>query len=169
LANPSFFPWISPIVASLLLSAPLSVFTSRASLGKAFRNAGLLLIPEEVELPAELADLEENLRRPEPYTPFPLSRKQGFVRAVVDPLVHALHTSLLLRYKKKAPARENALEELVEKAAVKGPGSLTRREKMELLKDPRHLGELHRRVWEAESRDGAAQWGLVLPPSESGE
>jgi len=169
LANPSFFPWISPIVASLLLSAPLSVFTSRASLGKAFRNAGLLLIPEEVELPDELAGLEENLRRPEPYTPFPLSRKQGFVRAVVDPLVHALHTSLLLRYKKKAPARENALEELVEKAAVKGPGSLTRREKMELLKDPRHLGELHRRVWEAESRDGAAQWGLVLPPSESGE
>jgi membrane glycosyltransferase len=122
-----------------------------------------------VELPDELAGLEENLRRPEPYTPFPLSRKQGFVRAVVDPLVHALHTSLLLRYKKKAPARENALEELVEKAGVNGPGSLPRREKRELLKDPRQLGELHRRGWEAESRDGAAQWGLVLPPSESGE
>ena len=87
----------------------------------------------------------------------------------MDPLVHSLHTSLLLRYKKKAPARESALEGLVEKALAKGPGSLTQREKMEILKDPRHLAELHRRVWELENRDAAAQWGLVLPAADSGE
>lgn len=169
MANPSFFPWISPIILSLLLSAPLSVFTSRASLGRTFRNAGIFLIPEEVELPPELSSLGENLQRPEPYTPFLLSRKQGFIRAVADPLVHALHTSLILRYRTGAPGHEKARSKIVEKALAQGPDSLTAREKMEILKAPHHLAELHQRVWELDDRDAAALWGLVLPSGDRGQ
>ncbi len=167
LANPSFFLWLSPILFSLAFSIPLSVFTSRASVGRAFRNAGIFLIPEEVELPEELRALEEELDRPSPYTPFPLSRKDGFKRAVVDPRVFALHTSLLLRHRAGAPSRKKIQALLVDKALASGPGSLARSEKMALLKDPFALGELHERVWELDDREKAARWGLVLPPERN--
>jgi membrane glycosyltransferase len=83
---------------------------------------------------------------------------------VTDPCVHALHTSLQLRYKKGAPAREEARQALVEKALRSGPDSLSAKEKMALLNDPFHLAELHRRVWNIEDEKQAALWGLSQPP-----
>lgn len=41
IVNPGFFWWLSPIVAGLALSVPLSVWTSRTSWGKAAKNLGL--------------------------------------------------------------------------------------------------------------------------------
>ena len=161
--TPSFFWWISPITFSLALSAPISVFTGRAAVGRLFRKAGLFLIPEEVELPPPLRALEDNLSRPDPFFPFPFSRKKGFLRAVVDPLVHNLHTSLLLRFRRGAPSRERARDRIVEKALACGPGSLTRKERMALLRAPHHLRELHRKVWRLGDEKAAARWGLVPP------
>ena len=161
--TPSFFWWISPITFSLALSAPISVFTGRAAVGRLFRKAGLFLIPEEVELPPPLRALEDNLSRPDPFFPFPFSRKKGFLRAVVDPLVHSLHTSLLLRFRRGAPSRERARDRIVEKALACGPGSLTRKERMALLRAPHHLRELHRKVWRLGDEKAAARWGLVPP------
>ena len=164
---PSFFWWITPITFSLGLSVPISVFTGRAAVGRFFRKAGLFLIPEEVERPPELVVLDENLSRPAPYTPFPFSRKQGFLRAVVDPLVHGLHTSLLLRFRRGAPSKERSREKIVEKALASGPDSLTRKEKTALLRAPHHLRELHRKVWRLGEDNSAARWGLVPPEDES--
>jgi membrane glycosyltransferase len=161
--TPSFFWWISPITFSLALSAPISVFTGRAAVGRLFRKAGLFLIPEEVELPPPLRALEDNLSRPDPFFPFPFSRKKGFLRAVVDPLVHSLHTSLLLRFRRGAPSRERARDRIVEKALACGPDSLTRKERMALLRAPHHLRELHRKVWRLGDEKAAARWGLVPP------
>ena len=49
------FPiWLSPIIVGLLLGVPLSVWGSRASVGRALRRAGLLLTPEEIEPPEVL-------------------------------------------------------------------------------------------------------------------
>jgi len=163
---PSFFWWITPITFSLALSVPISVFTGRAAVGRFFRKAGLFLIPEEVERPPELAVLDENLSRPAPYTPFPFSRKQGFLRAVVDPLVHGLHTSLLLRFRRGAPSKERSREKIVEKALASGPDSLTGKEKTALLRAPHHLRELHRKVWRLGDDNAAARWGLVPPKKE---
>ncbi len=161
--TPAFFWWISPITFSLALSVPISVFTGRAAVGKFFRRAGLFLIPEEVELPPELQTLEDNLLSPEPYFPFFFSRKKGFLRAVVDPMVHSLHTSLLLRFRRGAPSRERARDRIVEKALSSGPDSLTRKEKTALLRAPHHLRELHRKVWRLADEKAAARWGLVPP------
>ena len=161
--TPSFFWWISPITFSLALSAPIPVFTGRAAVGRLFRKAGLFLIPEEVELPPPLRALEDNLSRPDPFFPFPFSRKKGFLRAVVDPLVHSLHTSLLLRFRRGAPSRERARDRIVEKALACGPDSLTRKERMALLRAPHHLRELHRKVWRLGDEKAAARWGLVPP------
>jgi membrane glycosyltransferase len=55
------FPWwLSPIIGGLLAAIPLSVFGSRASVGRAWKRAGLLLIPEELEPPRVLVDAQRH-------------------------------------------------------------------------------------------------------------
>ena len=51
--------WMSPVVAGLVLAIPIAAFTARASIGRAFRAAGLLLTPEEREPPAILLRANE--------------------------------------------------------------------------------------------------------------
>jgi len=51
--------WMSPVVAGLVLAIPIAAFTARASVGRAFRAAGLLLTPEEREPPAILVRANE--------------------------------------------------------------------------------------------------------------
>src|SRR5215469_14181622 len=54
---PRFIWWMMPVIAGLLLSAPLTALTSRASVGRFLRRLGLLLTPEEVSPPPELKQL----------------------------------------------------------------------------------------------------------------
>ena len=56
--------WMSPVVAGLVLAIPIAAFTARASTGRAFRAAGLLLTPEEREPPAILLRANELTARP---------------------------------------------------------------------------------------------------------
>ncbi|WP_286978529.1 glucans biosynthesis glucosyltransferase MdoH [Aminobacterium sp. UBA5514] len=158
--NPSFFWWMSPILGALFFSVPISALTSRVSIGKALKRNGILLTPEEKNLPLELKILDEKMEAPLSYTPFPLPREQGFVRAVVDPTVLALHTSLILRHRIASPSIRRRREDIQEKALLYGPESLTQKEKMELLRDPEQLKELHQRVWRIPEWERAAQWGL---------
>ena len=50
-----FLWWLLPVVGALSLSIPLSVYTSRVSLGRKLRERGFFLIPEEVNTPREIA------------------------------------------------------------------------------------------------------------------
>ena len=59
---PRFIWWMMPVLAGLLLSAPLTVFTSRTDVGLRFKAAGLLLTPEETSPPPELAAMRARLR-----------------------------------------------------------------------------------------------------------
>ncbi len=52
--NPAFCGWLSPVLGALVGSLFLSVWSSRAALGRACRRLGLFLIPEEMEPPPEL-------------------------------------------------------------------------------------------------------------------
>jgi membrane glycosyltransferase len=52
---PRFIWWMMPVLAGLLLSALLTVVSSRAGVGLALRRWGLLLTPEESSPPPELA------------------------------------------------------------------------------------------------------------------
>ena len=47
--NPQFLPWLLPVVGALIVSIPLSVYTSSVALGRRLRARGLFLIPEETE------------------------------------------------------------------------------------------------------------------------
>jgi len=59
LIAPQYIWWMSPILAGLLLSVPLTMLTSLRSAGVWARKRSLLLTPEETEPPAELAALEQ--------------------------------------------------------------------------------------------------------------
>jgi membrane glycosyltransferase len=51
---PAFIWWMMPVIVGMLLPVPFTVLTSRASLGRRLRAAGLLLTPEETAPPPEL-------------------------------------------------------------------------------------------------------------------
>ncbi len=57
---PSFIWWMIPVLAGMLLSVPFTVLTSRASIGRRLRAAGLLLTPEETGCPPELLAVREH-------------------------------------------------------------------------------------------------------------
>ncbi len=57
LLAPQFIWWMMPVIAGMLLSAPLTMLSSRADLGRFARRGGLFLTPEEVSTPRELAAL----------------------------------------------------------------------------------------------------------------
>src|SRR5262249_31373714 len=54
--HPTFW-WFVPVMSGMILSVPLSVFTSRSSLGAWTRHLGLFLTPEETSPPPELDTL----------------------------------------------------------------------------------------------------------------
>jgi membrane glycosyltransferase len=58
---PRYIWWMMPILSGLILSVPLTMLTSRASVGRWMRRRGLLLTPEETNTPAELVALEERM------------------------------------------------------------------------------------------------------------
>jgi membrane glycosyltransferase len=50
--------WLLPVPIALILSIPLSVYTSRLSLGCAVKRWRLFLIPEELAPPQVIKDLQ---------------------------------------------------------------------------------------------------------------
>jgi membrane glycosyltransferase len=159
--NRSFFWWNAPIFIPLLLSIPLSVWSSRASVGRSFRMLGLLLIPEETEQPMVLKSLEASLASEhKTFASFP--EAGGFVKAVINPVVNAIHLGLLRgKEGKVTQAIAAGRAGLLEKAMSQGPLALSPREKRIILYDPLLLKELHRRVWETPDDQIVSLWGGI--------
>jgi membrane glycosyltransferase len=61
--SPSLIWWLLPIVSALVLSVPVSVYSSRVRLGRALRRWRLLMTPEETERPEVLKSLASALAR----------------------------------------------------------------------------------------------------------
>ncbi|MFC5474929.1 glucans biosynthesis glucosyltransferase MdoH [Paraherbaspirillum soli] len=150
--EPGFLWWLLPIVGSLMLSIPISVFSSRVSLGRGFRRARLFVIPEEVDLPSELAAT----------TVYNDNGKAlaGFNQAVLDPLVNALLCAALTA-RPGVPANTRAARAtLVQSALQDGPDSLSQKQKNALLDDPLMLSQLHFEVWS--SNQAHQRWQELL-------
>jgi membrane glycosyltransferase len=158
--NPGYFWWVTPIIGALILSIPVSVFTSRVGPGDRARRRGLFLIPEESAPPAELHDLAELHAGAEEATAMlPEKERDGFVRAVVDPFMNAVHRALLGRGRSLRADIRSARRALVARALARGPAALSARERRALLLDPELTDALHRGVWAVVDRDQAALWG----------
>lgn len=137
--DPRVLPWILPVAGALALSIPLSVITSRVSLGSRAREWKLFLTPEESAPPEEIRRTLE-LAKAAPARP-------GLVEAVVDPLVNALACAqATARWHAQPPARTER-DTLVHHALTLGLGALDRAQRNRLLNDPIALSALHHGAW----------------------
>lgn len=162
LINQAFFWWLSPILISLLVSMPLSVWTSRKTAGMRFYKMGLFLIPEEVSPPPELDQLHHETAAAESQLSVSstASPAPGFIRAVVDPRVHELHLRMFSRASPTSANPAGPLKSLCEKALIWGPQSLEAREKSAILSSPASMSWLHRNVWEISNERLSRKWQL---------
>ncbi|HEX2391118.1 MAG TPA: glucans biosynthesis glucosyltransferase MdoH, partial [Casimicrobiaceae bacterium] len=80
--NPAYLWWLLPVVGALILSVPVSVYTSRVAPGRRLRRRRLFLIPEEARPPAAMRATRKYVKRA-------LPEADGEM-AVVDPLLNAL-------------------------------------------------------------------------------
>ena len=146
--EPRVLPWVLPVAGALILSIPLSVFSSRPSWGRAARRLGLFVTPEEAAPAAEIlrtTELAANERaRPE------------LADAVVDPLMNAVACA---QGTPRTHVPEGALAaraSLVERALREGLDAFSDRERSRLLNDPIALAALHLAVWR--SPDAHPSW-----------
>lgn len=163
IVSPVFFWWLSPVIVGLVLSIPLSILLSKASLGRGARSLGLFLTPEETRPPYELRRLHQNLaecyRHLAPIDP--LRADYGLLQAVLDPYVNALHVALLRQRKPSEESREWFLQ-LRERLLREGPGKFTLKEKMALLLDAESMIVLHRDLWSLPAENLAEWWRLAM-------
>ena len=140
LLNPGYVLWLLPVVGALALSIPLSVLSSRVSIGSHLRKLQLFLIPEEEQQPEELRAVEAYHRKSKVLP--------GFVEAVVDPAINALVCACGKKSAMLPAGTSVDRHMLLQSALRKGPQSLSPPERQRLLNDPSSLFQLHRNVWE---------------------
>ena len=160
LFNPGFLVWLAPILIALILSIPLSVWTSRKESGRLFRRLGLFLTPEEISPPLEVKLLKEFQQD---FQAENRERHPGFIRAITDPCVNTLHLSLLGNKKKKVSTDIGIRRHRLRKKALHtGPKGLASKEKREILSDPTSMSVLHRWVWELPALELSKKWGVSI-------
>jgi membrane glycosyltransferase len=160
---PAYFAWLSPVLAGLVCSIPLSIFLSKASFGRRAREIGIFLTPEETQPPEELRLLEQNLAECYRHLPpfEPLRADYGLMQAVLDPYINAMHVALLRQRRPSAGARE-WFATLQARLLREGPGRFTPKEKLALLLDPQSMIRLHRELWSQPSESLAEWWRLAM-------
>jgi membrane glycosyltransferase len=140
--SPVFTAWMSPILLGLLLSAPVSVLTSRTRYGRAFLRQKLLATPEELNPPEVIQLADVACAAVDPALDASLDARRGVVAAVVDTYVNSVHVSIL----ELSELRESE-EALAERCLAEGPASLTKEELSELLYLAPAMLMMHRAVW----------------------
>jgi membrane glycosyltransferase len=173
--SPDLFWWFTPVLAGLVFSIPLSVLTSRRTLGTRAKQLGLFLTPEETQPPVELVSLRSHMaihdltgaeteaNRCRPHA--------GLARAVLDPYVNAIHVTLL-REKKLNPVYAEQFERLGsgteavrllgEKLLAEGPDKLKPTERMFVMADQRVMVWLHQQAWVRPEEKLAPWWKAMI-------
>jgi membrane glycosyltransferase len=138
--TPKLFWWFSPVLAGFLLAIPISVWSSRVSLGEWARKRGLFLTPEEADPPPILLTMERelNLAAARPWA----KEEDALERVLGDPVVRAVHFSLSSNHESKDALRRHYLEGLELKYRHEGAAALTAREKRDLLWDEEAIQSL---------------------------
>jgi membrane glycosyltransferase len=160
---PQYFAWLSPVLAGLVLSIPLSIFLSKASFGRRARELGIFVTPEESHPPAELQLLERRLAECYRHLPpfEPLRDDYGLLQAILDPYINAMHVALLRQRRPSAESRE-WFAQLRARLLREGPGGFSTKEKMALLLDPGSMMWLHRELWRLPADALAEWWRLAM-------
>jgi len=163
--HPPYTWWLLPVVGALALSIPISVYSSRISLGRAMRRSKLFLIPEEADPPHELRNMRAHASR--------VSGAPRFVHAVVDPVVNAIAIACAAASSRarRSPGMQSRCERAIATAVEHGPSALNDRQKLFFLTDPVTLSQLHVQVstspaahpsWRAAQADDVLADGATL-------
>ena len=171
--DPGLFWWFTPVLAGMVLSVPLSVLTSRRSLGARAKSAGLFLTPEETRPPMELVSLRSRMKihdLTEDESPR-FRNHAGLAAAVLDPYVNAIHVTLL-REKQLNPVYAEhftrmgvgteAVRDLGEKLLAGGPEKLMPSERMVVMADQRVMVWLHLQAWLRPEEKLAPWWKAMI-------
>ena len=168
----TLFWWFTPVLAGMALSIPLSVFTSRRSLGARARKMDFFLTPEETAPPLELVSLRARMKVHEiTEDTTPRHPHAGLAEAVLDPYVNAIHVSLL-REKQLNPVYAEQLARLGvgsgdvhalgEKLLARGPDKLTAAERLLIMADAHALVWLHQQAWLRPDESLAPWWKAMI-------
>ena len=141
--TPELFWWMLPITLGLILSIPVSVLTSRESLGLWFQKHHLFVIPEELHEPAIIGKARKYRQKLESLRP----SQPGVELVVCNGQANALHL-LMLAVNGPAPqsdavttaAAQIKLENYINH---KMPLDLSRDEEVSLLYDKDALNQAH--------------------------
>jgi membrane glycosyltransferase len=139
LTSAAFPWWLSPILVGLLSAIPLSVFTSRARIGRALRRRGLLLTPEESREPRIL----QAARRAGAAV---AERLASFRAAVADHGVQAQVVAALPHRPAASGAKGVAETHRIDRALREGPAALARGDGLRLLSSRTALAVMYRDV-----------------------
>jgi membrane glycosyltransferase len=136
---PDYFWWFLPVLCGILLSIPLSMFSSSVTLGRSLRRAGLFLTPEERQPPPILAHFSSALAAS-------TARQSESCNALRSPYALALHRALL---PDEIPSRRQLhyTQGLLYKVMEDGLSSLSAGELRELYSHDEPLRELHGWLW----------------------
>jgi membrane glycosyltransferase len=170
--EPGLFWWFTPVLAGMVFSVPLSVLTSRRTLGARAKTMGLFLTPEETKPPMEIISLRSRMKIHE-LTEVECGDRahSGLAKAVLDPYVNAIHVTLL-REKQLNPvyaehfvrigAGSEAVRELGEKLLAAGPEKLKSSERMAVMADQGVMVWLHQQAWLRPEEKLAPWWKAMI-------
>jgi membrane glycosyltransferase len=170
--EPGLFWWFTPVLAGMVFSVPLSVLTSRRTLGARAKTMGLFLTPEETKPPMEIISLRSRMKIHE-LTEVECGDRahSGLAKAVLDPYVNAIHVTLL-REKQLNPvyaehfvrigAGSEAVRELGEKLLAAGPEKLKPSERMAVMADQGVMVWLHQQAWLRPEEKLAPWWKAMI-------
>ncbi|MES2697620.1 MAG: glucans biosynthesis glucosyltransferase MdoH, partial [Verrucomicrobiota bacterium] len=162
--SPALAWWMSPLLAGLILSIPLSFLTGSVSLGERFRRWGIFATPEETQPAPELQRFTAILStvRGGRVPAAELENGYGLLQAVLDPFVNAVHVSLL-RSRDQAPEpMERRLVELRARLLREGPDVMNAQDRVALLSDADSMATLHEELWATPSPQLAEWWRRAL-------
>ena len=171
--DPGLFWWFTPVLAGLVLSVPVSVLTSRRTLGAHAKSLGLFLTPEETAPPMELVALRSRMKIHDlTANDQPRFRTHaGLAIAVLDPYVNAVHVSLLrekqmnpvyAEHFKRLGANTETARELGEKLLTGGPEKLKSSERVLVLADQGVMVWLHQQAWIRPEEKLAPWWKAMI-------
>ena len=153
LIGPDFLLWLAPIWIGLLFSVPMGVYFSRPASGTVSRR-----FVRSCEDTREEHELGQTLAESDLGIGFFISTGSGFQNAVVDPIINAVHISILRE--SGEPAQASALPD---KAFFQqDPATLDRETQLRILESPESMLDLHEAVWRLPQSELHPAWHKVL-------
>ncbi len=167
---PEMAIWLSPVLAGLVLSIPLSMLLSSVRIGQWLRHHKVLVITEETQTPLVLRRQSAQLEIMRTFRRV-WCRVDPFLQVVVNPLFNALHIGILKAAGHPGDSGEAAdLHALQRVAFYGGPQRMSSADKLRLLSSESALRWLHESAWKnwAPETLAAVLAPVLTPPTGLG-